>query len=361
MFPGMFGPSPREAQIERFEKEFRDAHKGATNQKAGACNFDILLQTPQSGVVPLRIFLPPKFPDEAPVLQLLKPFRHPWVDQYNRVTGHAYLHNWESSFDLTLLVKEVISTLSQPPTRSPSVTQPAPANGPPPYDAVSQQRAAAQPHFSSRPTDSAPMRQEPRENAFSERAPHGVEDLSRSPAHPERTGEDEELVTAPGVPDSFPELDALDVDTINTLLQDSVAFNDFVVEMENVKTLRDLREGVIRENAKIAGSTCAHQEELESLHAEVSSLQADLRELKREYDLKADSQLSKDLERFSIANVKDALRDRAADLDDASEELSSQLESDEMPVNQFVKKYLQERKLYHRRTALLELSYKWGS
>lgn len=205
------------------------------------------------------------------------------------------------------------------------------------------------------------MRQEPRENAFSERAPHGVEDLSRSPAHPERTGEDEELVTAPGVPDSFPELDALDVDTINTLLQDSVAFNDFVVEMENVKTLRDLREGVIRENAKIAGSTCAHQEELESLHAEVSSLQADLRELKREYDLKADSQLSKDLERFSIANVKDALRDRAADLDDASEELSSQLESDEMPVNQFVKKYLQERKLYHRRTALLELSYKWGS
>ena len=70
--------------------------------------------SPSGKEVTLRVYLPPSFPDGPPVLQLLSPVQHPWINQYNQVNGHPYLKPgaWSNSYRLATLVLEVIAELT---------------------------------------------------------------------------------------------------------------------------------------------------------------------------------------------------------------------------------------------------------
>ena len=70
-----------------------------------------------------------------------------------------------------------------------------------------------------------------------------------------------------------------------------MAFSAHLMNMDSVKTMRDLREQVIEENAKIAQSTLQHRDELEVLRAETLALQLELQQLKEAFDAKAQVRL----------------------------------------------------------------------
>ena len=75
----------RESQLEAFDSSFPDAKVSVLN--SSMCYYDI--DVPRAGAggtsVTLRVCLPAKFPDAAPVLQLLSRVQHQWVNAHNQV------------------------------------------------------------------------------------------------------------------------------------------------------------------------------------------------------------------------------------------------------------------------------------
>lgn len=72
----------------------------------------------------LRIYLPSDFPSNKPVLQVLGPVVHPWLDQYKRVSGCEKLTYWTKNTSLTEVVQETLSQLRNGQILS--TTQPTP-------------------------------------------------------------------------------------------------------------------------------------------------------------------------------------------------------------------------------------------
>ena len=60
----------------------------------------------------MRVFLPPQFPKERPVLQLMQPSAAPFVDKYNQVQ-HASLSGWHPKSRVADVVVEVKRALEE--------------------------------------------------------------------------------------------------------------------------------------------------------------------------------------------------------------------------------------------------------
>lgn len=375
MFGGIFGGGDRrEAQISSLEAAFPLAQCKQADKSVFDLPFDV-------GNVPytLRIFLPRNFPEFPPVLQLLKPLKHEWVNQNNQVVGHAYLAKgtWNEHFELAQLVKEVLNELmntpntggssDMPPIRNtgigygqvsipdPVTSIPSPhevnglrgngANGPPAYANAS----SAHPHRA----DGQP----------STRAMSGGSNGARSEFEHKNNLTDEKesefSIPVPPIPERFEEIEAMTLDQVERLLRDDVAFSAHLMNMDSVKTMRDLREQVIEENAKIAQSTLQHRDELEALRAETLTLQLELQQLKEAFDAKAQVQIDADAHRSSDNAVLNTIRLAVEVAEEESEDVASEFNNGDLTADAFVKKYLPLRAKYHQRNAALENSDKW--
>jgi len=163
----------------------------------------------------------------------------------------------------------------------------------------------------------------------------------------------------PEVPSSFAQLQGLDRERLQKLDQDVVAFSALLHDLDSVKTLRSMREETIQENARIARETLDKREELEALQSEVLVSRLELQELETEFQTKLQSQLAQDSEKLSQAGIYEALRTSAAEADEKSEDLLTQFQDEDLGMAEFLKSYLELRKLYHRRTAAIEYGHRW--
>lgn len=377
MFGGIFGGSdPRLSQITGLEAAFPAAQCKQQDKSLYDLPFNV-------GSMPytLRIFLPPNFPEVPPVLQLLKPLKHEWVNQYNQVVGHAYLTpgTWSNQFELAQLVKEVLDELmntpntggssDMPPIRNtgigygqvsipdPVAAIPSPhevnggmgrgggSGGPPAYANAS----SAQPHRSGgQPSSHVTNGGAAVMHAEYEHKDGGAESKMSEFAIP-----------VPPIPERFEEIEAMTLDQVERLLRDDVAFSAHLMNMDSVKTMRDLREQVIEENAKIAQSTLQHRDELEVLRAETLALQLELQQLKEAFDAKAQVQIDADAHRSSDNAVLNTIRLAVEVAEEESEDVASEFNNGDLTADAFVKKYLPLRAKYHQRNAALENSDKW--
>jgi hypothetical protein len=62
----------------------------------------------------LRVFLPQRFPHDAPTLQLLQPTRHEYVDRYNQVKAPV-LEAWDAKAEIVDVVQDVVLALQPRP------------------------------------------------------------------------------------------------------------------------------------------------------------------------------------------------------------------------------------------------------
>lgn len=335
------GNDPRKEQIDEFEQSFPEAQCKQEDKSL----YDLPFQVGTNSFT-LRVYLPPKFPEQKPpVLQLLKPLNHPWVNQYNQVTGHAYLtpNGWDAQFKLVNLVREVLNELRtgsssgarphMPPIQPPSgigyggvssaqpasVTIPDPVRGaqatqqPPPYQAAAEEQRPS-PGFS---------------------------------------------IPVPPLPDRFPELEAMDLEQLKRLDRDDVARMENIKCMATYRNMIELRESVIEENAKVAQATLDHRDELETLRAETLALQSTLQELKTNFDERAGRQRALDEQRSSNVVVLETLREAAQASEDESDDLQSQFFAGDFSAEDFLKQFMPVRTTYHRRYAALECSSMW--
>lgn len=108
---GLFeGRNSREAQ----SKELLHA---LGNSARVAASDGSMIDVTLKGVGMMRIFLPPKFPEERPVLQLMQPMVHAFVDKYNQVRCEA-LDRWHGKSQLADVVVAVVDALEESATRA---------------------------------------------------------------------------------------------------------------------------------------------------------------------------------------------------------------------------------------------------
>jgi hypothetical protein len=281
------GPTPREMQLASLEQAFPDAKKTV---QGNACHYDMVCL----GSINLRVFVPPRFPDEKPVLQLLSGhLDHPWVNPHHQVVGHPSLQRWHPQVELPKILAEVIAELA--------VFLPSDA---PPFEGLAAAAAVAPPSYEAAAT------------------PFGGSGLPPPlPPRPllQRLSEESYEVPTPEVPSSFPELEAMDAASLEQLLTDDAAFHTLVNGFDAVVMMQELRADALRANAKTAAATLSARPALEALRTETLALEAQLLARRDAYAAKVATQRAADDATSSDAAILQALQASAADAEDASE------------------------------------------
>lgn len=318
------GPSSREAQLAAFERAFPSARKTV---QGSSCHYDVCFspgtafrsgfsaETPQAV---LRIFLPQGFPEDKPALQLLSKIVHPWVNQYNQVVGPPELITWRKEFELSTVVQRVISELSSLPPSSPIHPSSMPIQiearfSPPSYEAISSTISSV-----------------------------ALE------------------IPTPPIPDSFPELDLMSVEELETLLNDEVAFYSHVSnQILGVKTMQEMRSDALVANFTVAQATLAQREEVTMVREEAMKLQEELARAKGSYERKVNEHVALEESRTSNAVVLEKMRKETDAAEEVSECLNEKFCNNSIEVGEFVKQYRAVRHQYHARHACVELESCW--
>ena len=141
---------------------------------------------------------------------------------------------------------------------------------------------------------------------------------------------------APPIPERFEELEAMPLEKLESLLRNEAGYTAVLRNMENVKTMRDLREQVVEENAKIARSSLQHRDELEALRGEVLTLQHELQQLKESFEAKAQAQIDADAHRTSNDAVLHTIKRAVEVAEEESEGVASAFHGGDIPADAFV-------------------------
>eukprot|EP01038_Epipyxis_sp_PR26KG_P011166 gene11166-14984_t len=116
----------KEKQIQILKKSYPSIRRPNNNDDS----FEILLNI-QSVYSSLKIFIPSDFPNDKPVLQVVGPLLHPWLDKHKQVVHAPKLLNWNKSSTLLDLINDMVATLQSgtnlPNNSDPNQTPVAPA------------------------------------------------------------------------------------------------------------------------------------------------------------------------------------------------------------------------------------------
>ncbi|KAJ1460920.1 hypothetical protein M885DRAFT_508382 [Pelagophyceae sp. CCMP2097] len=205
----------------------KQAHLAAVKERFPlaivAADDDSLLDVSFGAGSRMRVFLPPRFPADKPVVQLMQKTEHPLVDRYNHVAGLPYLQKWTSKSSLVHLVELVVEMLAAP-------------------DAPQE----------AHPGDAAARDELRRPDSF-------------------RT----EL---PAVPSHFTEVDGLSETDLEALLQDEDSMAALFESLGPVRGVADVRRDLAESNAKVAQHVVETAEKIDRAHAEALAMQLQLRD-----------------------------------------------------------------------------------
>lgn len=158
----------------------------------------------------------------------------------------------------------------------------------------------------------------------------------------------------PPIPPSFLEIDSMSLSELNLVTDDKAVLENFVENTSGVKTLKELKQSIEMSNVDAAKANLVHEGEMEGLCVEVESLKQNLNSKMQQYR-------KLDAERVAITHPPD-LQDVIGELNKAKKEAYRESEAlaDEWVdsggdnVNNFVKKFMEMRLLYHTRAAKVE-------
>mmetsp|Transcript_15649 Transcript_15649/g.47322 ORF Transcript_15649/g.47322 Transcript_15649/m.47322 type:complete len:341 (-) Transcript_15649:976-1998(-) len=256
----------------------------------------------------MRVFLPPRFPQDKPVLQLMEATRHPNVDKYNQV--HVpYLDDWGPRHSLSELVTDVLAMLLR-------------------EDESSQQTHDAAQETTAQETTPA--------NAAAE-----VERPASSYVTP-----------LPEIPGSFADVEAMDEAEAQRYLDDDEAFQDLFETVHAVKSLREVRDALRESNAKLARDLVADVERQDAVRAVARDQQTSLVAEVAAYDaLQTEARAAfepPDLARAAL----ETHRQRADHADRTSETLCDNFRAGDLDLLSWHKLYLEQRIAYHSNEGL---------
>lgn len=155
------------------------------------------------------------------------------------------------------------------------------------------------------------------------------------------------------------------------LLNDETEFAKFFENLPSVITSKKLRDDLKSSNQELARKPkiqlylflkqwpkktekiLAKEAEVEKLRQEVAGKNDSIKEKRSTFELKLQRQ-QEVVKKFSTPALIDKLSEKAQEADEASEALAKQFHSGGMDHKEFIKTYMETRKLYHLRSAKRE-------
>ena len=294
---GLFGGgNDREAQ----SKELLSA---LGNSARVAASDGSMIDVSVKGLGMMRVFLPPKFPGERPVLQLMQPYEHELVDKYSQVRSPA-LARWGAKSKLADVVVAVVDALESHASLV--------ANERTVADLAAQRSLASAP---------APARDEPRDHA-----------------------------PMPEIPGDFPELfDGLDDAALDALVADPEALEAAVDRVAVLASMVSLRGELRASNLAAARAALVAADDADAAQREAQTAADDLRDALAAYDAaRADAARFASSDPAGDAAAGAAARSKAADAKSLAL-LDAWTGGDRA---QFIEAYIAARKEHHLEAAL---------
>jgi len=279
--------------------------------------YEIPVVLPSRKTLTLRIALLREFPYQPPTLQLFPPVIHKYVNQQQYLLPqiHEKLMQWNVHTSLGKMVYEVVQKLMQDPPQIAGTS--------------SSQSSGMSYGFSGQAAEPPP--------------PYGSV-AAAQPAH----------TPIPPIPDNFAELDSKSAQQLTDLLSDEDKFKQFFGNLDGVNTMRQLRDDLRVGNADIKTRQAAREQEIENLRRLLSEKKAATAQTRAALDQKAQRQQLV-MNQFSTLSLIEKLGDSAALADSESEQVAlSFLDGASMDHKEFIKKFMEKRRVYHLRAAKKE-------
>ena len=162
-------------------------------------------------------------------------------------------------------------------------------------------------------------------------------------------------VEMPPLPTVFPSLDALTREQMQEMLDDNLALIAFVNVLPTMQTFQTMATSSVEENAKIAQKHLAEEDSYSTLHKQVTELQKTLKEKVENFRELEKQQSELCVEPDARDLVKKLSRAKKEALDDSEEYADEWVENGGEDVSQFIKKFVQKRRIHHERAAKMEI------
>ena len=313
--------------------------------------YDTVFQTTQGDTLILRVNIPlASTMTLCPAMSLAGVrVQHAWVDSRMRVIGYEPIQSetqWRSSkLSLSEAVHAVVKQFQlYPPTVLEITDQGLRAIQPNKNN--NNHRRSSTAAVASNNNNEAP----PDYSIFQQQQQQQQQQNSNNP--PEEPIPD---VTMPEIPREFPEISTMTREDLEELLTDETEFLALVHQLPIYEELQTIGTSVMEDNVTMATKNLEQEEALQALRTQVDDL---------------NTQLTKQVETFETLQTKqDALcappnkRDVLRKLGKAkkesfesSEELAEEwVENGDLPVDDFVKRFVAARRVHHERAAKIEI------
>ncbi|XP_067005837.2 vacuolar protein sorting-associated protein 37A [Anabrus simplex] len=282
----------------------------------------------------ILVSLGPEFPLVKPVLKVIPPVSHPWVNEHSEVTRAPGLLNFTVHSDLGRVVQAIIREFERnpPPLASEVVAGPSQMK-PMGTDVATDGRMSPSyglPHYPVPHT-----------------CPSSISALSsynkfvplNSTSQPMRT----QSV-------AFPELSKLTNEDLGKLNESEDRLDEFIAAMSQTQKMNATLDELMTKNEELARETLSKQATLEKLKQVVRKKLDTVAVLKNKFEQRSmeHQRLS---EKYAPQNIKEALRLAALQSDEESEKIAEQFLQGEIDVDHFVTSFFEKKVLsYSRKT-----------
>ncbi|XP_074634959.1 vacuolar protein sorting-associated protein 37A-like [Acropora palmata] len=312
----------------------------------------------------LNITLPPQFPNERPVVKVAPQLLHPWVNDQMMVVGCSAINNFYMHSNLGRAVMDIINEFKDhPPQFIGSQTSQTPfTTSPSSFQPLSSYSFAGyQPRFP--PPSSAPPippSLSSLNSPLSQYAPPSVSSpvtaMSHSPANAQITqttpSRPPPIPPRPSAkaPSSFAELDSFSLEELKDLNDKPEVMEVFLANLESVKKFDVDKEKVMLKNEELARFNLSLQSKLETSKDELLKMCERLSDLKQTF-VKSSQKQQELTEVLSMASIRTQMEIAANEAEEQSEAIADEFLAKQMPLEEFIQKFLEKRKLCHSRRA----------
>jgi len=312
----------------------------------------------------LNITLPPQFPNERPVVKVAPQLLHPWVNDQMMVVGCSAINNFYMHSNLGRAVMDIINEFKDhPPQFIGSQTSQTPfTTSPSSFQPLSSYSFAGyQPRFP--PPSSAPPippSLSSLNSPLSQYAPPSVSSpvtaMSHSPANAQITqttpSRPPPIPPRPSAkaPSSFVELDSFSLEELKDLNDKPEVMEVFLANLESVKKFDVDKEKVMLKNEELARFNLSLQSKLETSKDELLKMCERLSDLKQTF-VKSSQKQQELTEVLSMASIRTQMEIAANEAEEQSEAIADEFLAKQMPLEEFIQKFLEKRKLCHSRRA----------
>uniref|UniRef100_A0A7S3K345 VPS37 C-terminal domain-containing protein n=1 Tax=Aureoumbra lagunensis TaxID=44058 RepID=A0A7S3K345_9STRA len=274
-----------------------------------------------NGSKSMRIFLPQRFPQDRPVLQLMGNCTLSFVDQYNQINV-PYLSEWTSRSSLAELVSHVLRLLET-------------------------EESAGDEKNNDRVITWVDEEKQDIIQEVEEEAP--TVNKKKNRVRPISVYE----TPLPEIPGSFAAIDEMTEEEAEEILDDENKFELFFLnEINAVRSMRELRDSLRASNEKAAIEILVRAEKHESSLETVKKTQSELQDALEEYD-NLRKQADQALQPADAASAAIAVHeDIARSADSRSEKLIDDFRDNAINLSTWLKTYKSERLTYHTHSGL---------